>query len=278
MTLPRFSPDSVFWRVNREWLLGLVGSRALLMELAHPLVAAGVAEHSDFRRNPLGRLYRTAWTMTLLTFGDEALAQRGARHFRRCHRPVRGGLTESIGPFPAGTEYDANDPFLKLWVLATLIDSLLHMYDLFIAPLSSKDREAYYYDTQRFAQWFDLSPALMPATYADFSAYMEAMLTSEVLVVGPAAREIVAALFPPSPFGSVARAASFVGLGLLPGRLRAMYGIEWGARRARWLRRLAAYSRRARPWLPDFLCVNPLALTAEVRWRQGLRLTAEARR
>ena len=63
-----FSPESLFWQVNRESWMVLSGPRALLLELAHPLVAAGVAEHSDFRRRPMGRLFRTLGVMTALNF------------------------------------------------------------------------------------------------------------------------------------------------------------------------------------------------------------------
>jgi uncharacterized protein (DUF2236 family) len=263
----RFSPDSVFWRVNREGLLALAGARALLLEVAHPLIAAGVVEHSQFRRQPLGRLLRTAWTMTVLTFGDETQGRRGARHFARCHAPVRGVLREGVGPYPAGTEYDAADPFLKLWVLATLIDSVLCVHELCIAPLSCAERQAYYRDSQRLGEWFGLSAALMPATYHGFEGYVQAMLDSELLVVGPAAREIAATLYPRAWWGGAVRLASFVGIGLLPERLRAAYGFEWTAHQETRLQRAAAWLRRARPALPALLCVNPLALAAEAQRR-----------
>src|SRR5688500_14670677 len=115
-----FSPDSIFWRVNREGLMVLSGPRALLLELAHPLVAAGVAEHSDFRRNPWGRLFRTVGVMTALNFKPYRQARSAAQHTRKCHTRVQGRLTEDVGPYLAGTPYRADDPFLQLWVLATL--------------------------------------------------------------------------------------------------------------------------------------------------------------
>ena len=95
-----FVPGTAFWRVNRELLLlNLAGSRALLMELAHPLVAAGVAEYSHFRRHPLARLYRTGRSMADMTFGTVQSALQAARHINNCHRRVRGVLQEGTGRF-----------------------------------------------------------------------------------------------------------------------------------------------------------------------------------
>lgn len=264
--LARFAPGTPFWRVNREWLVILGGARAVLLELAHPLVAEGVARHSRYQADPFGRLFRTVRTMTDLTFGGPAAARRAAQALARCHRPVRGQLAEACGPFPAGTEYDAADPFLKLWVLATLIDSVLRVYELFVAPLTAAEKEAYYREAQTLGRGVGLSPALMPATYADFAAYMDAMLASDLLTVGPAARDIVRALYGAPLFGPLAWRASFVSVGLLPPALRAAFGFEWTERDERWLRRLAAWSRRLRPQLPDLFLVYPTALWTE--WRR----------
>src|SRR5688572_28378405 len=119
-----FSPESLFWQVNREALMVLSGPRALLLELAHPLVAAGVAEHSDFRRRPMGRLFRTLGVMTALNFETGPKARAAAGHTRKCHSAVQGHLREDVGPYPAGTPYRAADPLLQLWVLSTLVDSV----------------------------------------------------------------------------------------------------------------------------------------------------------
>jgi uncharacterized protein (DUF2236 family) len=259
----RFVPGTPFWQVNREWLISLGGTRAVLLELAHPLIAAGVAGHSRYQADPFGRLFGTLRTMTDLTFGDVASARRAARHFHASHRRVQGRLTAASGPFEAGTAYTADDPFLKLWVLATLIDSVLQVYERFVRPLAEVERASYYQDTQRLAEWLGLSPALMPATYADFTEYMRAMLASDLLTVGEPARAIVAALYGAPLFGALARRAGFVRLGLLPARLREAYGFAWTPADEARLARLAAWSRRLRPWLPEFLMVQPTALRAE---------------
>lgn len=262
-----FQPGSPFWRINREWLTTLSGSRAVLLELAHPLVAAGVAEHSDFRGDPFGRLFRTLGTMTDIAYNQPAAARRAVRHYHGCHRPVKGRLAEAVGPYLAGTPYDANDPLLRLWVLATLIDSALLVYDLWVRPLSASERESYYADFQTLGAELGLARALMPPTYRDFQDYMHAMLNSDQLTVGPTAREVVRALYAPPVFGPLARVLSGVGVGLLPAHLREAYGIAWRPAQARWVQRLASWSRRLRPLLPDLLMIHPTVLIAEWRGR-----------
>src|SRR5271170_722788 len=115
------NPSGVAWRVHREAVLLLGGRRALLMQIAHPAVAAAVADHSDFKRDPFGRLRRTVETMFTLAFGTPADAQAAYRRVDSVHGRVRGEI-----PAPTGTTaapYDARDPELLLWVQATLIDT-----------------------------------------------------------------------------------------------------------------------------------------------------------
>jgi uncharacterized protein (DUF2236 family) len=260
-----FSPSSPFWRVNREWLMVLSGPRALLLELAHPLVAAGVAQYSNYKGDPLGRLVRTIRMMTDINFGTGTLAKRAAQRVGRCHVPVTGTLATDVGPYLAGTPYQAHDPLLKLWVLATLVDSIWATHDLFLRPLALAEKHAYYADTQILARAFGIPPELMPPTYDDFLNYMDAMLTSDTLTVGDDARNIVDALFHAPGLGPLIRLGSFASIGLLPQRLRDDYSFEWDAGRDRWLHRWAALARGIWPHLPLPLRAHPQAVWAE--WR-----------
>src|SRR5678809_1514444 len=113
MGKPLFSPKSVFWRVNRELACTFAAPRAVLMQIAHPLVAAGVAEHSEFRKHRFARLYRTAFAAAAITFGSRDFAQRSVETINNKHKKVHGVLKSQQGIFPAGTPYDANDPGLK---------------------------------------------------------------------------------------------------------------------------------------------------------------------
>jgi uncharacterized protein (DUF2236 family) len=127
-----YSEDSITRRVNRENVLLLGGGRALLMQLAHPLVAQGVDEHSDFRSHPIRRLRRTIRMTMAMVFGDHDTAMSAARSVNRAHAAVRG------------PEYEALDPDLLLWVHATLVDSALVTYETFVKRLSVVDRETFY--------------------------------------------------------------------------------------------------------------------------------------
>jgi uncharacterized protein (DUF2236 family) len=264
-----FSPESLFWQINRESLMVLSGPRALLLELAHPLVAAGVAEHSDFRRRPMGRLFRTLGVMTALNFEAGPKARAAANHTRKCHGAVQGILREEVGPYPAGTPYRASDPLLQLWVLSTLVDSVLATYAHLVRPLSLEDKQAYYVGAQRLARAFGIPAELTPPEYEDFETYVDAMITSDALTVGSQAREVVAALFGPRLLGPTVRLSSFISLGLTPPRLREAFGFKWtdaDERRFQWL---GAAARRVRPFTPAPLVVHPQALLAEWRMRQN---------
>ena len=126
-------------RINGERLMVLGWGRAILMQLAHPLIAAGIGDHSDFRSGPVGtaqRLRRTVRAMLALTFGDEVHAARASRQILAIHDRVHGTLPTAVGPFPAGTRYSAHDPDLLLWVHSTLLDSMLLFYADLVAPLT----------------------------------------------------------------------------------------------------------------------------------------------
>jgi uncharacterized protein (DUF2236 family) len=262
-----FSPQTPFWSVNRELLLGLAGMRALLMEIAHPLIASGVANHSQFQRHPFRRLYRTMQMMTWLTFASRPTAIRALRHIHHCHRPVQGNLKQTAGCHPSGTIYRGNDPQLKLWVMATLVDSSLCLYDFFVRPLSSTEKQAYYRDSRRLGRLLGIPEDLIPSDFAAFDRYVREMLEGETLTVGPDAKEVVQALFGPWVLGKIIRLSSFVSIGLLPERLRHAYGLPWDHKKQRKLSDLAALSRRLRPLFPDFICVSPYAWFAERRLR-----------
>jgi uncharacterized protein (DUF2236 family) len=267
---PTFSRYSMYWRVNREGLIALAGPRALLLELAHPAVAAGIAQHSNYRTDPLGRLYRTMKTMTALSFGNVEEQSRALKHFHRCHARVRGNLTDPLPDDTAGeATFDARDPQLQFWVLATLIDSVLRAYARFVTPLTYADRCSYYDDCTRLAQLLGIPADAIPRTYTAFNLYLGAMLEGSALRVTPPAREIVAALFAPTLRGRATRLFSFPGIGMLPPRLRAAYGLAWTDADTKKLEQLGALTRRLRPHLPGALALFPRAFAAEFAQKLG---------
>lgn len=260
---PLFSPDSPYWRVNREWLISLAGPCAVLLELAHPAVAAGVANHSNYRGDPFGRLYRTMKTMTSISFGTDEERQTALKHFHRCHAPVRGEIAEHHG------RYDARDPKLQFWVLATLIDSVPRAYERFVAPLTPAERNAYYEDCVKMARVLGIQAHAIPPTSAAFRDYMTEMVEGDTLHVTAQGRAVADALFAPTLRGYATRRFSFASIGMLPPRLRAEFGFTWDDKREQQLDRLAQWSRRLRPRIPNRIAVHPKAYAMEGKFRSA---------
>jgi len=242
-----FPPDSLFRRVNREAVLVLSGPRALLLQLAHPLVAQGVDDHSDFLGDTLGRLWRTLDTMLTIIFADRTTALATAGRLNAAHARVQGALREGTRAFPPGTPYDARDPALAAWVGATLIDSALQVYQRWVKPLSPDERRVFYEESKTVSRVLGVSDAAIPADHTAFEHYMARMLAGPELEVTPTARRLGDAVLHP-PIRGVPRFAgdllSPLTIGLLPPRLRAGYGLPWDRKR-RMAFRLADRSLRA---------------------------------
>jgi uncharacterized protein (DUF2236 family) len=258
-----FGPDSAICKLNREWVLMLGGGRALLMQAAHPLVLAGVLEHSDFERDPWARLARTMDAVWTAVYGDPGDAELAGRRARAIHGRVHGRLRRDVGPFPAGTGYDARDPELLMWVHATLVDTALLMYRTFVGRLASAEQEAYYRDMKHVARLFGTPDPAIPPTLADFDAYLRSTLDSEAICVTPEARELARAVLSP-PLPIVARpaweAVRFATAGFLPEKLRRGYGFTWTpAHRAVLAGSAEAVRRAIMPLLPDRLRRLPAA-------------------
>jgi uncharacterized protein (DUF2236 family) len=214
--------------VMRERAVALSGARALLMQAAHPLAVAGLLAHSDSLADPYVRLARTAQVINTITFGTRADADRMTKRVRAMHRTVRGTLPQTVGIYPAGTPYRADDPRLLMWILYTLIDSATVMYETYVRRLGDGDRERLWQDYRVVGRLFGLRPAQMPTTHADLLAYGREMLGGDELRVGEwarkRAREIV--LEPPVParMRPVLETVNFVVIALLPRQIRSQYG------------------------------------------------------
>jgi uncharacterized protein (DUF2236 family) len=252
-----FSTQSMYWRVNREWLIALAGPRALLMELAHPLIAAGVAQHSAYDTDPFGRLYRTMKTMTEISFGDADEASAALNNFHGCHQRVRGQTVDK------GIPYDANDPHLQLWVWATLVDSVPRVYERFVCPLTFADKCAYYDDTTRLARMLGLPAEIIPPTFTAFNFYMGTMLYGDTLHVTQDARDIMNALWSNTLRGRFTKLVSAPSISLLPPRLRHEYDLSWNDAQGKNVERIAAWSRRVRAFTPSIIAIHPKAWQCE---------------
>jgi len=254
-----FGPHSLFWRVNREAIVFLGAGRALLLQLAHPWIAAAIADHSRAVADPIGRFHRTFGVVYPMVFGSLACALETARQLHRRHESVTGSMAEDVGPFRRGSHYRANDVAALRWVYATLIDTALLAHDTVLPALTASERERYLDESRLFAALFGLAPTDLPANWAAFAAYCENMSRSRVLTVGAPARGIAGELlFARVGMVPVPRWYRAVTAAMLPQRLRD--GFALGCDEAERVRadRALARLRRLYPLLPARLhCVAP---------------------
>jgi uncharacterized protein (DUF2236 family) len=227
-------PGSVMWRISRERVVPLGGLSALLLQLAHPLVAAGVAEHSSFHQDPVKRLKRTLELLLVTTFGDACQVGEMTRRIAGIHRVVSGSLQQDVGEWRRGTRYSATSPELCLWVYATIVETALNSYSTFVRPLDQNERAELYRESERFGQLCGVGKDIRPASYQDFQDYYARTLSR--LTAGDQARSVARMILrarlrgiPVPPWGYLLAA------GLLPAPLRAQYGLRWSAaQRALW--------------------------------------------
>jgi uncharacterized protein (DUF2236 family) len=200
-----FGPGSVSWRLDREAAVFLGAGRALLLQLAHPWVAAAIVEHSRSLNDPIGRFQRTFNVTLTMMFGTTTQAVAAARKLHRRHAGICGALSESSEAYSAGSAYKANDLAALRWVWATLIETAPLAYELIAPILSIEDRERYYVEARLFAALFGIPQDALPQSWADFAGYVDQMLASDVLTASDAARSIAAELF--AGWGSLANPA-----------------------------------------------------------------------
>jgi uncharacterized protein (DUF2236 family) len=249
-----FGPGSATWLVDREMVLYLGGMRALLLQLAHPRVAQGVAEHSDFRTAPLGRALGTFRAVHRIVFGTREDALRAAARAYHVHTHVRGD------------GYDALDPPLLLWVHATLVDTVMYSHQLFLPPLPHATWARYYEESKVGARLFAVPQSALPPDLATFRRWFDGMLASDVIGVSPAGREVAKALLDGPAVMSLLRPLNYLGAGgMLPPHLRAAFGIPWGRAQQASFDAIVGAVRRIVPRAPHLLRVNPAARAAERR-------------
>ena len=291
-----YGPGSEAWRLNREAALLLgAGPRALLLQIAHPLVAEGVDQHSDFRADPWSRLAGTLRSYLTIVYGTTEAARGEIRRLNGLHRSVAGPVRDPFAAASFGESYEARDPQLSLWVHSTLVDSTLATVDAWLEPLSHERRARFYAETLPIGRLFGVPEAVLPPDIDAFDAYLAAMLGPRGPIhPTPVARELAdVILHPPlGPALTTGRQGRRLGLasrpighaldalprgaatwtlipaiGLLPPTLRAEYGLAWGpAERAidAWL--VTAW-RLGRPVFPASMRWFPKALAADARMR-----------
>ncbi|MDQ3418369.1 MAG: DUF2236 domain-containing protein, partial [Acidobacteriota bacterium] len=239
----RSGPGSVSWKINREIIVVAGWGRAILLQLAHPLVAAGVDAHSSFRgslRASFGRLCGTVGAMLSLTFGDEEEAISTAARINVIHDRVSGRLGSPAGTYPAGAAYSAHEAELLRWVHATLLDSIPLTYELLVGPLTAEEKERYCVEAAVMEPLLDIPAGLLPRNSTALDAYIREVPGSGRIAVTGGGRALARAiLFPPRwrLLWPAFRPVQLITIGLLPPALRDAYGFRWTARDARSLAR-----------------------------------------
>lgn len=255
-----FGPDTVTWKLYREPLFVLGGVRALILQIAHPAVADGVARFSNFQADPFGRGYRTFAAMAMIYFGDKRQAEATARRLWRIHSGI-GGAYETKA---VSQTYSANDPSLLFWVLATLTDTTLRVYEwLPVNDLPSDWRERFYEESKIAARLLGIPEESCPADLPAFNAYFSDMLNGNLLGATESCREMAGAIIrhPRSP----ERLASLFAAGWLPAPLCERLGIDAGANPEKRLVKLLRRVSRLYSLLPRSLRYNPAYHQARYR-------------
>jgi uncharacterized protein (DUF2236 family) len=258
-SVTRSGPGSVSWTINREIIVVAGWGRAILLQLAHPLVAAGIDAHSSFRGSltaSIRRLWSTIGAMLSLTFGEDEEAIAVAAGINVIHDRVSGRLDAPAGVCPAGAAYSAHDPELLRWVHATLMDSIPLTYELLVGPLAPEQRESYCAEAAIMEPLLDIPAGLLPRSTTDLDAYMRRILGSGTIAITPSSRALArAVLFPPrwQLLWPAFRPVQLITIGLLPGAVREAYGFEWTERDARALVRWTTALKFLRGVTPVFM-------------------------
>jgi uncharacterized protein (DUF2236 family) len=242
-------------KINREIVVLIGWGRAILLQLAHPLIAAAINDASSFHGGAgsyARRAHQTISAMLDLTFGTDADARRIVDRINGIHDRIHGQLGSATGIFPAGTPYSARDSRLLVWVHATLVESLILTYERLVGPLTAEEKDEYAADSAWLARELGAPADAVPSDAAGVAAFMEQARLRGEIVVGDDARRMAAALL--SPNIVVAAPAFWVSglitVGLLPDDLRRAYRFEWSERRARHFERVTALVRGSRRLLP----------------------------
>jgi uncharacterized protein (DUF2236 family) len=276
----RAGPESITWKVNREVIVVAGWGRAILLQLAHPAVAAAVHRHSSFRgslRSSFRRLHSTVGAMLALTFGDTEQMITAAAGINTIHDRVRGRVPppRELQPSPrlrpttrrasgdgAGEAYSAHDPDLQRWVHATLLESIPLTYELLVGPLTLRERDGYCSEAAIMEPLLGMPAGWLPRDSAQLDTYMREMLASGSIVVTDTSRVLAQALLYPPGWRlawPVFRAMQLVAIGSLPPSIRQAYGFEWRAREVRAFARWTAVLRTSLRLLPRVAREWPIA-------------------
>lgn len=263
-----FGPQSLSWRINRESALFLGAGRAALLQLAHPWVAAALADHSRVMNRPIARFHNTFCVVFTMVFGSLDQALGAARHLYALHTRIRGEMPEETARWKRGSHYEANEIAALRWVFATLVDSAVLAHDCVLPPLTATDREQYYVECKTLAGLFGIPAHSLPENWQAFATYNRQMHSPSdpaagELGVSDAARTMAHNLLkgagswirPPLWFRALTTQ-------WLPERFRAEFALDFGAVEQR-------AAARAQANLPKIYKRLPPAVRLIGPWREA---------
>lgn len=252
-----FGRDSLSWDVNRTWFPLIGGPRAAILQVCEPRVAAGVASYSTFRTDPFGRLDRTLDAMLTISFAGPEQREEMLDHLRRGHSRVTGTTAD-------GQPYDANDPDLQYWVLATLVDTTFEVERRYIGRLRRDDRERFFQESKSLAVAFGIPERCIPEDLAAFRAYMAEQFatlepSADTLAVTRALMRPGLRWVPDQSFVPI----NWVTTELLPARLRHLLELpDLNAAELTAVRSARLMARTTLPHLHQALASNPWSARA----------------
>jgi uncharacterized protein (DUF2236 family) len=249
-------PASVTWRVAGDARLLAAAGYALVLQVAHPTVAAGVTQYSSFASDPWGRLLRTLDYLNGTVYGGPETAGEIGRRVRRAHRPIKG-VTAS------GERYHALEPHAFAWVHATLAAAIVQASARLGRALSAGEREQFWREWRALGRLVGVRDRDLPGDWDGFEAYFARMVADE-LGDEPTVHEVLDAFggAPPPPipglpapvWGAVRRPLALpmrlVTVGLLPPVLRGRFGLGWTPAHEAAFTAICVSSRATTPLLP----------------------------
>jgi uncharacterized protein (DUF2236 family) len=239
-----FGPGSITWQVNRESAVFLAAGRAALLQLAHPWVAAALAQHSKLLHDAAGRFHSTFRVIYTMLFGNRAQAVAASQQLYQRHTGIRGEL-------PQGQHYEANEAPALLWVYATLVESAILAYEFVLPPLSPVEREQYYAEAKRMAALFGIPSQALPLNWKAFEEYTAEMFDSPQLYVDATALALSRSVM--SGAGTRVRLPHWyhaLTAYWMPPRLRAAFVLNFGAPEEEAVNRTARRLPRIYPMIP----------------------------
>lgn len=262
-------PGSATWRHVLDWRLLLGSGRALLLQVAHPTVGAGVADFSDFRKRPWDRLKRTVDSLMIQTYGGEQTYVE-ARRLRELHKDFKGVDHH-------GNRYSALNPDAYWWVHATLYEAGVDLQANFGTPLPLSEQRQLYAEWRELGEIMGIRASLMPETLDGFWEYFRHVVANE-LEDNKSVRDLLALLGDRHPMKPpwkyvpgfawyaagpvVANVLTTATIGTLPPSLRDRLGLQWTHADERRLRMLKRAVRFGMPLVPQRLRYHPMALAA----------------